>query len=64
MLSAIVFGLGGSARTASRGSSNKGFIRTGQASAQVTPRICYRFYFLSTLGAGAAGEQGGARVPA
>lgn len=35
VLSAIVFGLGGSARMSNRGSANKGFIRTGQNSAAV-----------------------------
>jgi len=40
VLTAIVFGLGGTARMASRGSSNKGFIRTGQSSATVEIRLC------------------------
>merc|ERR1719460_3549749 len=35
VLTAIVFVLGGSARTASRGSSNREFIRSGQTSALV-----------------------------
>ena len=35
ILTAIVFALGGTARTASRGSSNKAFIRTNQTSATV-----------------------------
>ena len=39
VLTAIVFCLGGSARVASRGSSNKGFIRTGQNSALVEVRL-------------------------
>merc|ERR1719394_1009192 len=39
VLSAIVFGLGGSARTANRGTTNKGFIRTGQTSAVVEIRL-------------------------
>ena len=40
VLTAIVFGLGGSARTSSRGNSNKGFIRTGQTSAVVEIKLC------------------------
>merc|ERR1711970_695074 len=40
VLTAIVFGLGGSARTSNRGSSNKGFIRTGQNSALVEIKLC------------------------
>lgn len=40
VLTAIVFGLGGTARMASRGNSNKGFIRTGQPSATVEIRLC------------------------
>jgi len=39
ILTAIVFGLGGSARTSNRGSSNKGFIRTGQNSAVVEIKL-------------------------
>jgi len=39
VLAAIVFGLGGSARTANRGNTNKGFIRTGQTSAVVEIRL-------------------------
>ena len=39
MLAAIVFGLGGSARTASRGNTNKAFIRTGQTSAVVEIKL-------------------------
>ena len=35
VLSAIVFGLGGGARTAQRGNSNRDLIRTGQPSATV-----------------------------
>jgi chromosome segregation ATPase len=35
VLTAIVFALGGTARTANRGTSNKGFIRTNQNSATV-----------------------------
>ena len=35
VLTAIVFGLGGSARTSNRGTANKGFIRNGQNSATV-----------------------------
>ena len=35
VLAAILFGLGGSARTAERGRSNAAFIRTGQPSASV-----------------------------
>ncbi len=34
-MTAIVFGLGGSARTSNRGTANKGFIRSGQSSASV-----------------------------
>jgi len=39
VLTAIVFALGGSARTSNRGSSNKGFIRTGQNSARVEIKL-------------------------
>ena len=39
VLTAIVFALGGSARTSSRGNSNKGFIRTGQNSARVEIKL-------------------------
>jgi len=39
VLTAIVFGLGGSARTSNRGTSNKGFIRTGQSSANVEIKL-------------------------
>ena len=39
VLAAIVFGLGGSARTASRGNTNKAFIRTGQTSAVVEIKL-------------------------
>eukprot|EP00092_Neocalanus_flemingeri_P032878 GFUD01035757.1.p1 GENE.GFUD01035757.1~~GFUD01035757.1.p1 ORF type:complete len:1072 (-),score=401.60 GFUD01035757.1:161-3376(-) len=39
VLTAIVFALGGSARTSNRGSSNKGFIRTGQNSAVVEIKL-------------------------
>ena len=35
LMTAIVFALGGTARTSNRGTSNKGFIRTGQAQATV-----------------------------
>ena len=40
VLTAIVFALGGSARTANRGTSNKTFIRTGQTSATVEVKLC------------------------
>lgn len=48
VLTAIVFGLGGSARTAMRGSANKGFVRSGQNTASVEIKLdnrgdnCYR----------------------
>jgi chromosome segregation ATPase len=35
ILTAVLFGLGGTARQSDRGSNNKAFIRTGQASASV-----------------------------
>lgn len=40
VLTAIVFGLGGTARMSNRGNSNKGFIRTGQNSAVVEIKLC------------------------
>lgn len=42
ILTAILFGLGGNARDSNRGNSNKGFIRTGQSSANVEIKICNR----------------------
>jgi len=39
VLTAIVFGLGGTARMSNRGSSNKGFIRAGQTSATVEIKL-------------------------
>lgn len=39
VLTAVVFALGGSARMANRGSSNKGFIRTGQSQATVEVKL-------------------------
>ena len=40
VMTAIIFALGGSARTSERGSSNKAFIRTGQTSASVEIALC------------------------
>ena len=40
VLTAIVFALGGSARMANRGTSNKTFIKTGQTTATVDVKLC------------------------
>jgi len=40
VLTAIIFGLGGSAKTSNRGTNNRGFIRSGQASASVEVKLC------------------------